>query len=300
MNANAAAPTADRVRTDRTETPPAASTAARRKRQIARMTAVIQQWWAHIDDDDRLPYYSPEALTKGTGVGVQALASTLTALGWRRAQTRIAGRAMVVWVAPGESSPVRPVGRPPAHGKPAPDLGQLDVGQHEEPDASVSAVPGLVDELSSLIDAAAEAETDADTDTGIAASVTLSPPSASEPPLSVRGAEVVPFEAARQRREARTVVREALVDAALHAAGETLRVIQRTFAENGADFDDACKALPLLHKVLEHVERMDAAKRSGGDNRPVIQFEIVMRGDARRAASATPAIDITTIDAETT
>lgn len=296
MNANAAAPTADRVRTDRTETPPAASTAARRKRQIARMTAVIQQWWAHIDDDDRLPYYSPEALTKGTGVGVQALASALTALGWRRAQTRIAGRAMVVWVAPGESSPVRPVGRPPAHGKPAPDLGQLDVGQREKPGASASTVPGLVDELSSLIDAAAEAEAD----TGTAASVALSPPSASEPPSSVRGAEVVPFEVARQRRAARKEVREALVDAALHAAGETLRVIQRTFAENGADFDDACKALPLLHKVLEHVERMDAAKRSGGDNRPVIQFEIVMRGDARRAASATPAIDITTIDAETT
>ena len=296
MNANAAAPTADRVRTDRTETPPAASTAARRKRHIARMTAVIQQWWAQIDDDDRLPYYSPEALTKGTGVGVQALASALTALGWRRAQTRIAGRAMVVWVAPGESSPARAVGRPPAHRKPAPDLGQHDVGQHEEPDASASTVPGLVDELSSLIDAAAEAEAD----TGIAASVTLSPPSASEPPLSVRGAEVVPFEAARQRRAARKEVREALVDAALHAAGETLRVIQRTFAENGADFDDACKALPLLHKVLEHVERMDAAKRSGGDNRPVIQFEIVMRGDARRAAYATPAIDITTIDAETT
>lgn len=73
----------------------------------------------------------------------------------------------------------------------------------------------------------------------------------------------------------RKVDRDALVDEALKAAAQCLTVIRDTFESKGADFDDACKALPLLHRVLEHVEKLDAAQKAGAAW-PVVNFSIVL------------------------
>lgn len=90
---------------------------------------------------------------------------------------------------------------------------------------------------------------------------------------------------------ARKEARDALVEDALSAAHDALLVIRRTFAENGADFDDACKALPLVHKVLEHVDRMEAGIKNTTDL-PRLSFHIVLdatpqEAPPRRAARVT-------------
>lgn len=57
--------------------------------------------------------------------------------------------------------------------------------------------------------------------------------------------------------------RRALTAKALQTAHLCLDVIAEECAAGGVDFDDAVKALPILHRVLEHVEKLDAARKSG-------------------------------------
>ena len=70
-------------------------------------------------------------------------------------------------------------------------------------------------------------------------------------------AEVVDLADVRQRRHN---ARADLAIEAMYGAGEAVAVIRETFASKGADFDDAVKALPVLHRVLEHVEKIEAAR----------------------------------------
>lgn len=70
------------------------------------------------------------------------------------------------------------------------------------------------------------------------------------------GTVIVPMADARARKEARAQ----MADEALAISLSTLRVIKQAFDENGADFDDALRALPLVHRVLEHVDKMEVAR----------------------------------------
>lgn len=60
-----------------------------------------------------------------------------------------------------------------------------------------------------------------------------------------------------------TDLRTTLTAKALLASHRAVAVITETFRANGADFDDAVRALPVLHRVLEHVERLEAARKTG-------------------------------------
>ena len=131
-----------------------------------------------------------------------------------------------------------------------------------------------------------------------------SPPSAAAP----AGAEVIVLADAREKAAVRKRAREVLIDDAVEVAGNVLQVIRQTFAESGGDFDDACKALPLVHKVIEHADRMEATARDP-KGWPVLNFQIVLDdtpqvAPPRRAArvarivtDATDATDATEVDA---
>lgn len=85
---------------------------AKDRRRLTRMVETVSRWWQPLPEADRLPYYSPEAIERATGSGIQALAPALRAMGWERSQVRIVGPAYIVWVAPGATNPLRPIGRP--------------------------------------------------------------------------------------------------------------------------------------------------------------------------------------------
>ena len=82
-------------------------------------------------------------------------------------------------------------------------------------------------------------------------------------------AEVIPIEDARTRRN----LRADLVVEGLHAARSAVAVIRKTFNEGTADFDDAVKALPVVHRLIEHVEKIEAAKNKLPD---VPMFDVRM------------------------
>jgi hypothetical protein len=132
----------------------------------------------------------------------------------------------------------------------------------------------LIDELAAMLDSMP--------DDGDAMPDTLTPPSAPltqaaelASPQPESTAEVIELADARVRADARKAARESMTDEAMHAAIDALQIIRKTFTENGADFDDACKALPLVHKVLEHVDRMEAGVKDV-KNLPVLNFTIVL------------------------
>ena len=85
---------------------------------------------------------------------------------------------------------------------------------------------------------------------------TLAPSALTLTPAKV-AAEVVDLTDVRQRRHN---ARADLAIEAMYGAGEAVAVIRDTFASKGADFDDAVKALPVLHRVLELVEKIEAAR----------------------------------------
>jgi hypothetical protein len=132
----------------------------------------------------------------------------------------------------------------------------------------------LIDELAAmLVSMPDDGDAMPDTLTPPSASVTQAAELASPQPEST--AEVIELADARVRADARKAAREAMTDEAMHAAIDALQIIRKTFTENGADFDDACKALPLVHKVLEHVDRMEAGVKDV-KNLPVLNFTIVL------------------------
>jgi hypothetical protein len=86
---------------------------ARNRRQLAKLAARIERWWQAMPEPERLPYYPIEAIASATRASAPQLGEPLRALGWARVQVRLAGPPVVVWVAPGARSPLRPRGRPP-------------------------------------------------------------------------------------------------------------------------------------------------------------------------------------------
>jgi hypothetical protein len=98
--------------------------------------------------------------------------------------------------------------------------------------------------------------------------------------------------------------RDALVNSAVQAARAAVAVIRQSFDDNTADFDDAVKALPVVHKIIEHVERIEVARKTPAQWQ-VVQFSIVLDGSAvqERPAIAARAVQpvqaVIDIDAET-
>ncbi len=92
----------------------------------------------------------------------------------------------------------------------------------------------------------------------------------------------------------RQQAREALNDEAAEAARKAVGLIRGALDAGDADFDDAVRALPALHKIVETYERQEAAKRTGGA-RAVAILTIVLDDDAiqqplpRRRAKPLPA-----------
>ena len=86
-------------------------------------------------------------------------------------------------------------------------------------------------------------------------------------------AEVIPIEDARTRRS----LRAELVVEGLHAARSAVAVIRQTFNDGTADFDDAVKALPVVHRLIEHVEKIEAAKNKLPDI-PVLDIRVIPGG----------------------
>lgn len=85
--------------------------------------------------------------------------------------------------------------------------------------------------------------------------------------------EVIPLEDAPARRS----LRADLVVEGLHAARSAVAVIRKTFNDGTADFDDAVKALPVVHRLIEHVEKLEAAKNKLPDL-PVLDVRITPGG----------------------
>jgi hypothetical protein len=88
--------------------------------------------------------------------------------------------------------------------------------------------------------------------------------------------EVVPIESARKRKAA-TGTRAGLVDEAVDTAHAALAVVRQAFDEGTADFDDAVKALPVAHKIIEHAERIEVARKTPGQW-PIAHFVIDLTG----------------------
>ncbi|WP_374433922.1 hypothetical protein [Inhella sp.] len=72
-------------------------------------------------------------------------------------------------------------------------------------------------------------------------------------------------------------IRTGLVAEALGAAQRCVAVIKTTMDGPNADFDDAVKALPLLHRVIEHAEKLDAGATDASAQLPL--FITLVRAD---------------------
>lgn len=93
-------------------------------------------------------------------------------------------------------------------------------------------------------------------------------------PVAAPAKPVTPDLDAEQRR--------ALTAKALQAAHHAIDVIAETFAARGADFDDAVKALPHLHRVLEHVEKLEAARKTSASG--ALAILTIVLGDEPQVA----------------
>ena len=158
----------------------------------------------------------------------------------------------------------------------------------------------LIDELAGLLDAMEDGP-----ETAPSESPATRPASAALQTVatgSPASGNVTSLPGAKAKADANKAARAAMVEQAMHAAVEALQVIRRTFAENGADFDDACRALPLVHKVLEHVDRMEAAANVTA-SLPLLNFQIILDPNVpqeappgRRVKPLQPAPDVIDMD----
>ena len=133
----------------------------------------------------------------------------------------------------------------------------------------------LIAELSDLLDASADepaTKPGGVHDSSRGMNGANGPPTALAP-LRLAIAPATPHDA--PSTDARTAANEALLDDVMLAVRDAVRVLRRTFEENNADFDDACKALPLLHRVLEHTDKMKVAARAPPVG-PMLNFTIVL------------------------
>lgn len=146
--------------------------------------------------------------------------------------------------------------------------------------------PALLDELLGLLDGApfeSAAETAADHPTKTTGTVPASHHEAQDLTLlpAPPAAEVVDLEAARRKREKR----QALVDTAVDVTAAFLESIRDAQQSGATDFDDAIKGLPVVHRLIEHAERSEAARRDAA-SMPTISVSI------GRAPWRTPAISV--------
>lgn len=143
---------------------------------------------------------------------------------------------------------------------------------------------------------------------GVAGTLAVDPPEAGAallavaPPVPVAAPAVThaPPSLAPGVADAGAEQRRALTTKALQAAHHAIDVIAETFAARGADFDDAVKALPILHRVLEHVEKLEAAQKIGTAQPPAILTIVlddnVPQEPPPRKRARTTALDVTDVD----
>lgn len=94
------------------------------------------------------------------------------------------------------------------------------------------------------------------------------------------------------------VRRKTTFEAAL-ALQDYVQVMRGAAAAGHADFDDALKAIPVLHKLVEHVEKLEAAKREPGPGAVVnVVFDLSGGGISARAEVA-PRAEVVDVEAET-
>jgi hypothetical protein len=154
----------------------------------------------------------------------------------------------------------------------------------------------LIDDLSALLDTmdADDPSPGTGTATVLAAAPTPRPahPIAVATPPPTPGGAIVPIADARARRERR----EALADEAMETSVAIMRVIRTTFEEHGADFDDAVKALGPVHRVMEHADKMAAAREQPQVTTAPLIFNIILddtpQEPVRKRAAMPMVVDI--------
>lgn len=92
---------------------------------------------------------------------------------------------------------------------------------------------------------------------------------------------------ARPRAALPDPMRQALVAEGIGAALQALRIIRAELDAGTADFDDAVRALPAVHKLIEHAERMETARNTPSQWQPA-HFVIVLDPNARQERPARP------------
>lgn len=105
-------------------------------------------------------------------------------------------------------------------------------------------------------------------------------------------------------RDERNALRDSLTPKALRAAHLAIDVIAQTFEAKGGDFDDAVRALPVLHRVLEHVERLEVAKKTSATSARaslvIVLDDAVPQVSPPRRARHANVVDVTAGDITTT
>ena len=165
----------------------------------------------------------------------------------------------------------------------------------------MSTTEALIDDLSRLLDSM---PADGDNHTAQPIVTTTSEPPTGvytvSPPLPTGQAKVIPLSDARAMADQRKAARDALTQEGIEAAREALALIRQTFAEQQADFDDAVRALPAVHRVIEHAEKLEASQQVAADW-PKLNFTIVLDSTrqvpppARPRAAAAAVIDLDTL-----
>lgn len=100
-------------------------------------------------------------------------------------------------------------------------------------------------------------------------------PVAPQAPLTDLPTALLPIAARRPSRSRNA--RGALVVDALDVATAALAVMRSAFTNGTADVDDAIRILPIVHNVIAHVEKLEAA-RNVKPNWPTMNIEFTAHG----------------------
>jgi len=118
-------------------------------------------------------------------------------------------------------------------------------------------------------------------------------------PLDVVQAALSDRQIAARLLDAHTVAEEdgrLLRPVAARVASAMLRRLEEAIEAGEVDIDDVANLLPKVHRVVEHADRIEAAKGDGYDNLPVFNITFVNGGiqvEPPKPASAAEVIDIT-------
>lgn len=75
---------------------------------------------------------------------------------------------------------------------------------------------------------------------------------------------------AKLTRDIDEAERSKLVSTALRACQRAVDIIDAALASGDCDIDDAVRALPVLHRAIEHAEKLDAGISDGPTQAPLI------------------------------